>query len=174
MSLVTELQYLTYFKNLAVKHKQLTDGTGGQSFYYMPSQYDLTELDMAFRNLLKPTCMVLEGLKGRLDDSGSKNYVQYIDGMFMILVKSDSSDVTTIRASRDTALGIGLDIFARMRADFSSGALLGNPSVNFFAIHNANYQPVGPMEGNFYGYAFTFTITCPFGFTVSSASWLDK
>lgn len=169
----TEEQYIAYFQNLAHNHNQINDGLDGNSaFFYIPVSYDLAEIDNAIKNTMSDPMMALDSLKGRFDDAVSESHTQWIDGQFIILVKSTSGDKKSVRPAMATALQIGGDILFRMQND-AKRRLLISPNYRF-TIRNVNYSPVGPMCLLYYGYAFTYSISCPFGFNVTSATWLDK
>jgi hypothetical protein len=61
-----------------------------------------------------------------------------------------------------------------MKIDLKGQGATVLPPLTRMVIHGIQYDPVGPMADNHYGYTFRFKITCPFGFTVDSGNWLDK
>lgn len=171
--MITELQYIAYFANLAAKHKQiLHEEKVKDAFFFIPLAYDLTEIDNAIRNTKSTPFLALDALRGSFDDGGAENNVQIIDAQFTIADKAKSGKADTIRTVQDKCLSIGRDFIARLKHD-SRKKQLFNPLANF-SISNVKYDPVGPMNVEHYGYTFMFQITCPFGYTVDSGTWLDK
>ena len=171
--MVTELEYIAYFTNLASQHKQILHEAGKKdAFFFIPLAYDLSEIDKAIRNTKSAPFVAVDALRGAFDDSGSENNVQMIDGQFTIADKATSGEDESIRTVQDTCLRIGLDFITRLKHD-SRKKQLFNPLAKF-SISNVRYEPVGPMNMNHYGYTFLFSIACPFGYTVDSGTWLDK
>jgi hypothetical protein len=171
--MVTEIEYIAYFTNLASKHKQIQHQEGTKNaFFFIPLAYDLGEIDNAIRNTKSTPFIAVDALRGSFDDNDSENHVQIIEGQFTIADKAESGKAESIRTVQDACLKIGLEFITRLKHD-ARKKLLFNPHAKF-TISNVLYDPVGPMSMNHYGYTFRFQITCPFGYTVDSGTWLDK
>ncbi|SEM66499.1 hypothetical protein SAMN05192574_101391 [Mucilaginibacter gossypiicola] len=175
--MITEAQYIAYFTGLAQKHNQIRHGVDGRTaFFFIPVDMDLKEIDNAIRATKATPMMALDSMNGTFsDNNGTQSHLQTISGQFTILDKADPREQEDIRGVQDKCLAIGLQVCARMHNELKGNP--ANPNLAGgarFVIHNVQYDPVGPMAGNHYGYTFRYTITCPFGFTVDSGNWLDK
>lgn len=172
--MISELQYIDYFTQLAINHKSIAHVPGTKdAFFFIPLTYDLAEIDSAVRNTKSAPFMALDAMRGKFNDYSSENNVQLIDGQITILDKIDKGKLSTIREAQDKCFKICFDLVTRMKSDRRKGNMFGNNLVNF-SISNISYDPVGPMAINHYGYTIRFQIACPFGYTVDSGTWLDK
>jgi hypothetical protein len=171
--MITELDYIAYFENLATQSKDFNHGQDGKvAFFYLPDEWDLTEIENVLNTRGKTVpVLLLDSVKGQLDDNASQNYLQGINGQITILTTADTGKVITIRAARDYCLALGLKLMARMRYD-TGKRMLFKPTATF-RISGTSYDPVGPIELIHYGYTFRFKISCPFAFSTDSGSWRD-
>lgn len=170
---LTELEYIAYFENLAAKNKAfLHNADTNPKFFYLPEPWDLTAIDNVLKKSIGGPLMLLDAMNGDFDNEDSQNYVQTIAGQITIVNNATTGDAVTIRIVRDACLPLCVKLLARMRYDFRRKQLF-NPKNAFFAIKAVKYDPVGPMYSKYYGYTFRFTITSTFGFVVDSTSWTD-
>lgn len=170
--MISELNYIAYFENLATQSMDFNHVAGtNDAFFYLPNTYDLTEIDNAIKSSKSVPMLLLDSIAGQLDDNQSENYVQTINGQFTILDMAIVGKASTIRDARDKCLPIGLNVLARMKRDGKANVLL-SPNIKF-TISKIPYDPVGPMAIKHYGYTFRFKIYCPFGFSVNSGTWRD-
>jgi hypothetical protein len=171
--MVTELQYIAYFTNLATQHRQIGHVEGKKdAFFFIPLAYDLAEIDKAVRNTKSAPFLALDAVRGSFNDNESESHIQIIEGQITIADKVETGKVITIREAQDKCLQICRDILARMKYDSRKRQLI--QPLATMRINNVQYEPVGPMAVNHYGYTMRFEIACPFGYTVDSGTWLDK
>lgn len=171
--MITEEAYIAYFENLAARHLEINHVPGSTSaFFYIPVPMNLTEIDNAITSSKSTPLLALDALNGAFDSKQSASYLQTVQGQFFILDKVKVGNSATIRDAQDKCLKIGMDILARMEVDTKGSAPIARGAR--FVYSNVQYNPVGPMASNHYGYTFRFTVTCPFGYTVNSAIWQDK
>jgi hypothetical protein len=169
---ITEEAYISYFTDLATKHKTIQHTINGrQSFFFIPVEMDLKEIDNAIRDKKSTPMMALDAMRGTFDEGQSARYLQTVNGQFTILETAKVGLQTDIRRAQDVCLKIGLQILARMKVDLRGQGMVPG---TFFSIGNVRYDQVGPMAVNHYGYTFRFNITCPFSFSVDAGNWTDK
>lgn len=168
---MTELQYIAYFENLAVQSKGLNHNPAEKknAFFFISDPYTTTEIDNALRNNVSFPAMLLDAAPGMLDSNESTNYTKNINGQFRIIAQAGKDQ---IREVRETCFILGMEIITRMQQDSRQHKIIPGKIVSFL-IEQVHYEPVGPMLLNHYGYVFNFRFICPFGFTVSAASWRD-
>lgn len=166
---MTQDEFIGYFKGLAVAHRDIAHTDKKESFFYVEDEFNVEELELAFRKRIKMPALLLMSPGGSLSGNGSNNYTDEIDATFMIVDSALTVDKN--RAAKDRTKRIGMDVVARIRQDSKSGRI-GNRAVHF-GFDGVSYAPVDVL-GLFVGYAFHLTLTCPFGFTVDSANWLDR
>ncbi|MDB4919849.1 hypothetical protein [Mucilaginibacter sp.] len=170
--MITELEYIAYFENLATQSKQINHNPpAARAFFYIPEEWNLAEIDKALRSSKIAPMFLLDSLAGIFTDEQSENHVQMINAQFTILDMVDVGNVENIRAARDKCLDIGLNFLTRIKKDSRKREMI--TPLTRFTINQVQYNPVGPMAIKHYGYTFRFKIACPFGFTVDSATWRD-
>jgi hypothetical protein len=174
---MTEQEYKNYFQNLATQHKEILHGKDKKkSFFYVDNPFDWDEVDEAINNKLQPPFMLLDTPEGVLDDNGTNNYVDTINGSFSIIGKAKTQEEVALL--REKCKRIGIDILARVRTDGKKtggkGGIVPGKLVNF-NIADIPYTPLAPpsLPQHFHGWLFTFQFACPFSYTVDSSIWAD-
>jgi hypothetical protein len=170
---VDEESVIAYFQNLAKNHTELRHSIDKRkTFFFIVDKYDLSEFDQALRSELSHyPALLLDGIEGSLNDNGSANYTDEIIISFSILDKAKGKEA--IRAARKKAKQIGMQFITRMRIDSNAGKFLVADSNVRFRIYNVNYEPIGRIDPDLYGYIFSFKIDCPFSFAPTNAIWGD-
>lgn len=158
-----------YFENLAKAHKEIAHSNERKAFHFIADKYDLDEFDKAIKSCVKFPSLLLDSIEGSLDDNDSANYTDQINFAFSILIKAKGR--LEIREARKKAKRIGLEIITRMRADKNKGKLFNNPLINMQI--KSNYEPIGKIDPDLFGYIFTVSIICPFSFSPNSTTWSD-
>jgi hypothetical protein len=170
--MITELDYIAYFENLATQSKDFNHVAGTKdAFFYIPEPYDLAEIDKAIKQTKSVPFMMLDAMTGGMGESTAHNYSEGINAQITILDMATVGDAVSIRAVRDNCLAIGVKLLGRLAYD-SRKQLLIEPGARF-NFNNIKFDPVGPIAQKHYGITFRFLITCPFGFTVDSTIWRD-
>lgn len=126
------------------------------TFVVIDDPYDLEEFDNAIRNTLSFPAMLLEQNDGFLSDNGSANYTNTLRTSFMIIDRKKNDDKA--RDVRNRCYDIGFSILSSIRKDQPNKIITGK-RVNM--VINSAYIPVGPMEGQYYGYQFEVEFTAP-------------
>jgi len=170
---MNEDQFIEYFENLATQSRDINhDQEKKKSFFYIEDAFTLDEFDEALRNAAQTPVMILVADDGSFTDNNSANYTQEVEGEILILARIQPKK--NIRQIRAMCLPIVLSLLARMKLDSSKNKILPDPKKKvFFRIEDIPYRKIGPMNLEWYGYAFNFKFICPFGFSVTSGSWRD-
>lgn len=139
--------YISYFENLARKHKSILHTDAQKHFYRL----DIEEVLTGLRTPIKYPALILEMHEGRILNNASDNIRDLQTGAFMIVKQvSKKDDFKEEMSALEECLNIGYDIIARMWQDRHNRVL------NSFDIGTVNYSKVGPVFDNAYGYRFTF------------------
>ena len=172
--MVSQQNIIDYFNNIATQHRRLNSGASNKkAFFFIPEAYNLTEIDNAIRNLDIAPFIMLDAMRGTVTDNGGESHTNDITIQFSILDEAEVGNAESIRGARDSAFKIGTDVLTRMKADSRARNFLAASPNARMRINNVHYNPIGPMQIKYYGYVFSLTITCPFSFEVTSATWLD-
>lgn len=169
---MTEQQYIDYFTSLAIQSKEINHTENGMvSFAYIEQAFDLDAFDEKLRSATSSRFFLLISEEGSFSDNGSLNYTQAVDGEFLVVERTGNA--RTISQARNNSLLIGQNFLSRMRIDSSKRGQIVPGAAVHFRIDNVDYEKVGPLDDQWYGYLFRFRFTCPFGFTVDDATWRD-
>lgn len=168
--MITEEQYIEYYKTLAMLHKGIGHVPGKKdAFFFIPMQYDLSAIDTAIRNSKSVPLLALDAQRGNFDDNSSDSFVQIIEGQFTVIDKAEVGNQATIQQAQNKCLTIGLQLIAKMKQDARKRKLMHE--IVQFSVKDVQYDPVGPMQQNHYGYTFLFKLTCPLGLRVEPELW---
>ena len=159
--------YSEYFENLARRLKDIGHTPEQPKF----CRFNIEEvLDGLATDLdLSTPVLLLESFEGHLNDNGGDQVFDGQDAAFLIMQDCDLTDFVAQNAIIDLAKRIGLKIIARLRKD-ARQRLPG--ALPVFDLNKVNYQKVGPVFGNAYGYRFTFGWDEPISVVVNEADWL--
>lgn len=133
-------------ENVDIKHDP---DNGNCRFYVIDDPYDLDEFDNAIRSMATFPAMLMEQNDGYISDNDSANYTNTLRSSFMIIDRR--RDGEPIRTVKNRCYKIGFAVLVQMRKDQPKGIIEGK-RVNFKV--NSAYVPVGPMDGQYYGYQF--------------------
>ena len=166
-----EIEYINYFEALARKNVQLKHNPeqNWRSFFCIHNPYETAEFDQALRSSAASTVFLLDAPVGFLSDNGSMNYTQTSKLNYMIVAKANKE---RIRQVRNDCFQIGMDVLERIGADAKKQMIIPGKSI-YFDAENINYDVVGPINLDYYGYAFSFSLVCPFSFSSKTGAWTD-
>lgn len=142
---------------MAQEHPQLLHVAGSNDVFFID---DIGEIITNLRSKIKDKAMIVEDYEAFGSDNGSDFKSKGKIGAFMIIKKVPAK--TTTRSHITQALSwaedIGWQVIARMDRDAEDP---NHILYRFFSLNNVEFQKVGPIYDNFYGYRFTFTWTDP-------------
>jgi len=170
---MNEDQLVTYFEKLAIQSKEINHNLNGKkSFFYVEDGFNLDEFDEKIRSAAQSPTLILVADDGTFSDNNTSNHTQEIsaDLLFIGRIKSNN----TIRSIRSECLSIALHFLAKMKYDAGKSKIHPEGKKVFFRIDQIPYKKIGPLNLEWYGYSLTFTLTCPFGYTVNSGTWRDN
>lgn len=171
--MIQEHEFIDYFENLSIQHKLLNHQVDGEkTFFYIEDAFDLDEFDQQVRRITAPMAAMLVADDGQFNDNNSSNHTQELEAQLLIIARKGNDQ--SIREVRSACLTVALEFLTRMKVDASQGKILNDPKrrVNF-RIERIPYKKIGPIHALWHGYEVSFTITCPFGWRVSSGTWRD-
>lgn len=131
---------------------------GRSSFFVIANPYDFDEFDNALRKIAAFPAVLCELVNGRISDNDSANHTNSIAISFMVLDKSKSAESHIELQSR--CYELGLKLLNQIRKDGRAGVIEGK---SVTVDMNSNYQPVGPLDSQYWGYQFDLTFTVSFG-----------
>lgn len=168
---MNEIEYINYFEGLARKNSVLKHAPEGnqKSFFCINNPYETAEFDEAIRDSAGSTVLLLDAPTGYLSDNGSGNCTQTTKIEFLVVERSSKEDIRTTRAH---CFQTGLDILARIGSDARKKTIIPGRSI-YFMNESITYDVVGPINVDYYGYAFTFSFVCPFSFSSKTGAWTD-
>ncbi|AFD05956.1 hypothetical protein [Solitalea canadensis] len=168
-----ESVYINYFENAAVKLKELQHSPEKPCFFHLPNRYDLAEMDEAIRSSAKETVMLLDAYESDLSEASGDNNIEVINAAFYIIERSDSRDLTSIKATRSRCAIIGNKVIAKLRKD-SRAKRSGNASAFPFKEFKfkVNVTSVGPMGDQYYGKLFQFELLSSVDVVFKEDDWL--
>lgn len=168
---MSEQDYINYFETLCLQSKDINHlNEGRKSFFYVDDPYDMDELDNALRNSLQYPAFILEVPTGMFD-AHATNYTDTPNCSFSIITKAKT--LYEARVARNTCKEIGLKFLARMSEDSRYNQIIPNRIIHF-RIEDINYESIGPMAADLYGYMFNFKFVCPLYFNVDAGIWRDR
>ena len=169
--IMNEIEYINYFEQLARKNSVLNHcpQDNKKSFFCINNPYETTEFDDALRSSAAAMVLILDAPTGYLSDNGSGNCTQATKIEFLLVGRSNKETIQTTRAH---CFQTGLDILARIGSDANKKTIIPGRSI-YFMNESISYDVVGPINGDYYGYAFTFSFVCPFSFSSKTGVWGD-
>lgn len=154
--------YISYFENIARRHKSILHTDSAKHFYRM----DIDEVLTGLRTDIRYKVLILENHEGKFTDQLSDNIYEIQSGAFLVLDNlAKNGDYNAIATIQDACYQIGLDIYSWIKKDKAARVLPGI-DINSFA-----YQKVGPLFDNAYGYRFTFNISKANGLAFDASKW---
>jgi len=145
------VDYIDYFRNAAINHKQLLHDTNGKvSFYRM----DIEELLSGLRTNLKSISLIIESPEKRTQDLLSDNPRKVITGAFLVIGPVKKNDFNDEVSVLDKTEAITEDILSKIKNDCSKYRRDSSwPRViKGFDPSTIRSQKVGPLFNNFYGW----------------------
>ncbi len=157
--------YIEYFRRLAAEHKEIN------GFYMM----DINEILDGLRSTVKYPALILENISGSYMASNLDNSLEVINGGFLIIDHLPNPDdfqgeVVII----DRMKQIGHQVIARMLNDKMKCELLAEKAIPGFDINSVNYETLGPVFDNDYGFMYSFKIQDVIGLEYYSYKWVTK
>lgn len=162
-------QYISYFEGIATNHKEIAHKEDEKHFCRMNIEEVLTGL----RSGILTPALILESFEGSLVDNKSDNILADRTGAFMILKKVEVDDFTQENEYLDDCERIGLEIIKRIRRD-ARIVPIQNRTPKIFNLNSVEWQKIGPLFDNFFGYRFTFKMSDTENMSYDKAKWLDE
>jgi hypothetical protein len=158
---------ISYFKNIATKHRAILHSETKKHFFRMETDEVLAgfkRTDSAFPML------VLEGFRYGFSDNRSDNLMKNREGGFMLLDHiSDLSDYETLHHKWDALETIGDEILMKIKADKRNP---DTPVIRDFDFNSVDASLIRNELGNTVGIRYLFTISSPKANDVDPEQWV--
>ena len=165
--MATFLDLISYFKNIATKHKSILHTENTKHFFRMEIDEVLAGIN---RTDVNYPLLILEGYSFAFTDNKSDNLLKNREGAFMILDHiSDSSDYDAIHNKWEELEEIITEILLKIKADKRNPL---TKVVRNFDFDSANAQLIRNEIGNDVGIRVSYTITSPISNEVNPYKWL--
>jgi hypothetical protein len=169
--MLTYSDYENYLRTLAEKFKGIGHTEEAPRFALMDIDDIIsltkTELDMDF------PCMILENPEGKLEYKHDRIKDQNL-GAFMIIKRATRGDAAMKRQVMNMAKEIGTKIVAKMQVDKVSRFKGDNTVpklVLYFDLSQVDYNKIGPIFSDCYGWRFEFEIGQEDALPYDEADW---
>lgn len=162
-------QLITYFEDLARRHKDISHTDTEKHFFRMELDEVLAGIN---RTDVKYPLLILEGYSYNFSDNKSDNLLKNRSGAFMLIDHvGDRSDTEAIHAVWDHMEEIGDELLVRMKTDRH------NPLahvVRDFQFTSTEATLIANEIDNNYGIRFTYVLTSPRSNDVDPDKWINE
>jgi hypothetical protein len=167
---MTPAVYLNYFEQMARQLLQIGHSTTKKRFARINIEEVLTGLRNSIN--LSDWCMFLESYEGKLILKADETAADIITGAFMIVKNVQPDNFVQEAMVLDQSKAIGIKIVSRMILDKQKAYQGTAPAfMRGFDVSSVNYQKVGPLFDNAYGYRFEFSVLANENLLVSAEDW---
>ncbi|MBC6698089.1 hypothetical protein [Hymenobacter sp. BT190] len=151
-----------YFELMATKLKEIRHTPALPRFV----RFNIEEVLKGLRHNLNMTsyCLLLEAPEGVIDDNQADQFWDNQVVSYMVLRQVELNDFAAERATVAEARKIGVKILTRILSDERFG------EVNL-AEDPVEYEKVGPVFNNAFGYRISFTAKDPISLAYKSSDW---
>jgi len=166
---MTPKKYISYFKDIATKHKGIRHSDTEKRFFRM----NIDELlGTGMRSDARFPLMVLENFEGGIYDGDSDNHLKRLEGAFVLLDKVPQGDFNKEADAYERMEKIGIEIFTRMDHDQKMFPKDANSTMIKFEVNSTKWFKVGPIMDSCYGWRFSFSLLDSIDFRYNPEEWL--
>ncbi len=157
--------YINYFRQLAVKHKDLVHDIASESGNGAPgscsfSRWNATDLVKGLRTSVANTCLLLEMYEETLKAEHAHNIQGDYMGAFSVVSEAKQNDALDEERAYAATETIMKQLLNKMWHDhFGKGKNLCTSPFKFLELNRAERVPIGPVLTNAYGWRFQFSFT---------------
>lgn len=160
-------EYEAYFKDMAVKHADIIhDDESNKHFYLADISEILTELRSGFSDYV----VIVESYEGYGSDNRSSFLSKEKTGAFMLL--KNVSSRSKVNMDKNAALTwteeVGWQFIAKM---YNDSITIGHTFYGLFDLNTVNFQKVGPLYDDYYGWRFEFSWTDKQNIRYDATKW---
>ena len=161
-------EYVSYFRGIATQNKEIGHTDKETHFYRM----NVEEVLQGLRTDIHSPALILEAFEGKLVDGKSDNNLADRMGAFMIIKQVEVDNFDEEHKVLDDCERIGLNIIKRMRRDSRTNPIQDR-LLQGLDLNRVNWQKVGPVFDNYFGYRFIFSIIEHENMRYDDTLWLD-
>ena len=159
---------VSYFRELAVKHKSIAHSSMEKHFFRFEINEVLAGLN---RTDVNYPMLILEGYNFNYTDNKSDNLLKNRHGAFILLDHiADPSDYEDIHNKWDALEQIGDDLLNKIKADKSNPL---TPVVRSFDFQNVEANLIMNEVGSTVGIRYTFVLTGSVSTEIVESRWLQ-
>lgn len=160
---------ITYFENIARKHKDIGHTDSEKHFFRMEIDEVLGGIS---RTDVKHPFLILEGYGFSYTDNKSDNLLKHREGAFILLDHvSDPTDFAAIHAAWDRMEQIGEEILVKIKTDKHNPL---TPVIRDFDFSQVQGTIIAnEIDGN-YGIRFTYSLTSSRPSDIDPEKWLSE
>jgi hypothetical protein len=157
--------YIDYFRQLAVKHKDLVHDIASESGNGSPgscsfSRWNATDLIKGMRTSVAPTCLLLELYEENYKAEHAFNVQGNLMGAFSVVSEAKTNDPQDEERAYAVTETIMAQLLNKIWHDhYGKGKTLCASPFKFFELAGAERVPIGPVLTNAYGWRFQFSFT---------------
>ncbi len=157
--------YIHYFQQLAQQHVDIRD------FFIM----DINEPLNALKDTMRYPALILSSPVGKMLAPNLDNTLDEISGGFLIIDHLESVDdffgeMLMLQEMKQ----LGTDVISRMLHDHQKCELIALKAIPGFDINTVNYEMMGPVFDNDFGFLFTFKLISTIDIAYDASKWDEE
>lgn len=157
--------YIQYFQRVSNEHVDIND------FYIM----DINEPVQAFKNGMEFPCLILNSITGAFKAPNLDNTLDAVTGGFAILGNIPNTDDFHAEVLLLTEMKqIGLEVVSRILRDTMKCEERSLKAFPGFDINSLNYEMLGPIFDNCFGFNFTFRLISTLDLSYNQDKWNEN
>lgn len=155
--------YKYLFTRLATVNADLQHTEEKPAYFFVKDKYDTEAFDNAL-SYAGSNALLLEAYSRKDSDNNNRNYFKQLLCRFTVLASAEIGSQETIDDAQEKSENIAEEIIFKLREIFEQGAGItmpengGSSGPLFFKLNDVMYDPVGPMNTNYYGVTVGFTL----------------
>ncbi len=167
--MATFIDLISYFENIATKHKNIAHTEEEKHFFRMEIDEVLAGIN---RTDVNYPMLILEGYGFAFTDNKSDNLLKNREGAFIVIDHvSDLSDHDLIHQKWDEIEEVITEILIKIKTDKRNPL---TPVVRNFDFDSVNGSLILNEIGNDVGIRVTYTITSPTTNEINPDKWIDE
>lgn len=163
--MISHNDYIAYFKDIAIKHKQLLHTENSKVFHEVDMQLISGDTSGKFAN----TCLLVETESGRLTGPNWNTLYDNPDIAFVVAKSCRVEDIAQERQILHDTKVIGFQIWAKIKKDY----MASHPLMKLVDIGSLQYNKVYGFGDNHFGWRFTLSMKASEHLQYDADDWED-
>lgn len=161
--MISHIDYITYFKEIAIKHKSLMHTENSKVFHEIDMELISGDTSGKFAN----TCLLVETESGRLTGPNWNTLYDSPDIAFIVAKSCKVEDFEMERQILHDTKVIGFQIWAKIKKDYMAGHTL----MKLVDVGSLQYNKVYAFGDNHFGWRFTLSMKSNEHLTYNPDDW---